>query len=104
MPGQADQVGQVYDQQHDAQQCTISQRKRNRKDKEHHHEHPDHARVRDVFLYQGLIDVLLVFFRLGEMSVQTFRAVEPEKTGQQIENSCRQERQEHPDGPEGERQ
>ena len=51
MPGQSDQVGQVYDYQYNAQQRAVSQRKGDRKDKEHHHEHPDHSWVRDVFLH-----------------------------------------------------
>ncbi len=36
--------------------------------------------------------------------MQTVRTVDPEEAGQQIEDSCRQERQEHPDSPETERQ
>lgn len=48
MPGQPDQVGQVYDYQYDAQQRAVGQNKRDRKDKEHHHEHPAHPFVRDV--------------------------------------------------------
>lgn len=36
--------------------------------------------------------------------MQTVRTVDPEEAGQQIEDSCRQERQEYPDSPETERQ
>ena len=36
--------------------------------------------------------------------MQTVRTVYPEEAGQQIEDSCRQERQEYPDSPETERQ
>ena len=51
MPGQTDQVGQIYDYQYDAQQCAVGQRKGDRKDKEHHHEHPAQPFVRDVFFH-----------------------------------------------------
>lgn len=36
--------------------------------------------------------------------MQFFWTADPEKASQQIEDSCRQERQEHPDSPETERQ
>ena len=36
--------------------------------------------------------------------MQFFRTVDPEEAGQQIEDSCRQERQEYTDSPETERQ
>ena len=36
--------------------------------------------------------------------MQTVRTVDPEEAGQQIEDCCRQERQEYPHSPETERQ